>query len=181
MSRAIPLAKIVMWMIVVYTACSVLLSLLWVYVVESEKPEPTQTPLIMRYLDKEINHGVLSGVLTGLAMALYAAVDRWTIRRLAYFRAALLAVAAIVALLYVGGSFHIAYVQLFMSFAVSCDCVRGKVSDENCRANHRRYAVRHNCQVYSCWLHDFVRSGNLLAPSLGTKGKACRANADPSL
>ena len=113
MSRAISLAKIVLWMIAVYTICTVLLSLLWVYVVESEKPEPTRTVMILRFLEKEINHGALSGILTGLAMALYAAVDRWTIQKLTRFRVALLAVAAIVSLLYIGGSFHIAYVQLF--------------------------------------------------------------------
>ena len=113
MSRAISLAKIVLWMIAVYTICSALLSLLWVYVVESEKPEPTHTVMIMRFLEKEINHGALSGILTGLAMALYAAVDRWTIRKLARFRLALLIVAAIASVLYIGGSFHIAKLQLF--------------------------------------------------------------------
>ena len=113
MSRAISLAKIVLWMIAVYTISSVLLSLLWVYVVEAEKTEPTHIVYISQLLEREISHGLLAGVFTGLAMALYAAVDRWTIRRLARFRVALLAVAAIVSLLYIGGSFHIAYVQLF--------------------------------------------------------------------
>ena len=113
MSRVTSLAKIVLWMIAVYTICTVVLSLLWVYIVEAEKPEPTPPVFITQFLDREITFGILSGVLTGLAMALYAAVDRWTIRKLAHFRLALLIVAAIVSVLYVGGSFHIAYVQLF--------------------------------------------------------------------
>ncbi len=111
MRRAIPLAKIVLWMTVVSTILSVLLGLLWVYVVESEKPKPTHTVLILRFLDKEGTHGLLSGALTGLAMALYAGVDRWTIRKLAHFRLALLIVAAIGSVLYVGGSFHITYLR----------------------------------------------------------------------
>ena len=65
----------------------------------------------MRFLDTEGTHGRLSGALTGLAMALYAGVDRWTIRKLAHFRFALFIVAAIVSVLYVGGSFHITYLR----------------------------------------------------------------------
>lgn len=113
MPRAIPLAKIVLWMIIVYTVMSVLLAFLWVYVVESEKPESTPPVFIRQFLEKEISHGALSGVLTGLAMALYAGVDRWTIRKLAHFRLALLIVAGIVSVLYVGGSFHIAHLKLY--------------------------------------------------------------------
>ncbi len=111
MRRAIPLAKIVLWMIIVCTILSVLLSLLMILVIESGKSEPTPSIFIQQFLEREINHGALSGVLTGLAMALYAGVDRWTIRKLARFRLALLIVAAIVSVLYVGGSFHIAHLK----------------------------------------------------------------------
>ncbi len=107
MWRAISLAKMVLLMIIVCTILSVLLTLLMVLVIESEKTEPTPTIFIEQFLEREISHGVLTGVLTGLAMALYAGVDRWTIRKLAHFRLALLIVAAIVSFLYVGGSFHI--------------------------------------------------------------------------
>ena len=106
MWRAIPLAKIVLWMTIVCTAFSVLLSLLMILVVESEKSEPTPSIFIQQFLEREIYHGVQTGVLTGLAMALYASVDRWTIRRLVHFRIGLLIAAAIVSFLYVGGSFH---------------------------------------------------------------------------
>ena len=109
MWRAIPLAKIVLGMIIVCTVFSVLLSLLMVLIIESEKTEPTPTIFIEQFLEREINHGVQTGVLTGLAMALYAIVDRWTIRRLAHFRIGLLIAAAIVSFLYVGGSFHITH------------------------------------------------------------------------
>ena len=113
MQRLIPLGKVVLWMVMVYTVASVLLSLLYVYVNEADKPEPTPTVFITQFLEKEIGHGVLSGVLTGLAMALYAGVDRWTIQKLARFRLALFAVAAVVSVLYVGGSFHIAHLKLY--------------------------------------------------------------------
>ncbi|MCY3780680.1 MAG: hypothetical protein OXG78_10260 [Chloroflexi bacterium] len=109
MRRAISLAKMVLLMIIVCTILSVLLSLLMVLVIESEKTEPTPTIFIEQFLEREISHGVLTGVLTGLAMALYAGVDRWTIRKLTHFRLALFIVAAIVSFLYVGGSFHITH------------------------------------------------------------------------
>jgi len=109
MWRAIPLAKIFLAMIIVCVAFGVLLSLLKVYIIESEKTEPTPTIFIEQFLEREISHGVQTGVLTGVALAFYAGVDRWTIRKLAHFRIGLLIVAAMVSFLNVGGSFHITH------------------------------------------------------------------------
>ena len=113
MSRKRFLAKIVLWMTLVCTLLSVLLTVLWVLRVEAANPVPQPPRFRTEFIYEQITSGVLTGALIGLAMALYASVDRWTIHRLAHFRLALFIVAAIVSLVYVGGYFHIAHVTIY--------------------------------------------------------------------
>lgn len=108
LSRKRFLFKIILWMTIVCTLLSVVLAFLWTQAVDAVNPGPIPPRFRADFLYEEITSGVLTGILIGLAMALYARVDRWTIHRLAYFRFALFIVAALASLVYLGGNFHIA-------------------------------------------------------------------------
>lgn len=107
------LAKFVLWMTIVCTLMSVLLAFLWTQAVDAVNPGPIPPRFRADFIYEEITGGVLTGALIGMAMALYARVDRWMIRRLARFRLALLIVAMIASLVYLGGIFHIAHSSAF--------------------------------------------------------------------
>ena len=113
MSRKRFLFKSVLWMTIVCTLLSVVLAFLWTQAVDTVNPGPIPPRFRADFLYEEITSGVLTGALIGFAMALYAAVDRWTNHRLAYFRFALFIVAALASLVYLGGIFHIAHSSAF--------------------------------------------------------------------
>ena len=106
MWRTIPLVKVVLWMTVFGAILGALFGIPTLIAFESVLPAP-RSYYIPRIAIGVVTDGILLGALTGIAMALYAAVAHRSIHRPSLFRFAMLIVATTVSIAVVQQPFHI--------------------------------------------------------------------------
>lgn len=176
MRRAIPLAKIVLWMIIVCTILSVLLSLLMILVIESGKSEPTPSIFIQQFLERDqpwravwrfdrFGDGLVRRrrpLDDSQAGALPACPPH---SRGNCFSSLC------------GREFPYRSFEAVWNLAICADCHGGKQSSDDYRANDPPVTFWRHCQVRGNRLHESVRSRQLLARSRGTISEVKRTGS----